>query len=108
MDVTALQEEIDQVSIAFYQNREQEGLEQVRLLLSELKTVTDALSGFGDSDDHQTLHYIAMMYQTFNEAYKQRDMLGMADCLQEYASSVVELYRIKYQGQENGKLGKEY
>lgn len=108
MDMTALQEEIDQVSIAFYQNREQEGLEQVRLLLPKLKTVTGALSEIGDGDDPQILYYIAMMYQTFNEAYEQMDMLGMADCLQEYASSVVELYRIKYQGQEDGKLGKKY
>lgn len=107
MDIAALQEEIDQVSIAFYQNREEEGLEQVGLLLPKLKTVTDALSETGDGGDPQILYYIARMYQNFNEAYKQRDMLGMADCLQEYAASVVELYRIKYQGQEDGKLEKE-
>lgn len=102
MDIAALQEEIDQISIAFYQNREGEGLEQVRLLLPQLKTVTDALSEPGDDNDPQILYYIARMYQNFNEAYRQRDMLGMADCLQEYAASVVELYGIKCQGQENG------
>ncbi len=106
MDTTALQEEIDNVSIAFYQNQEKEGLEQVSLLLPKLKTVTEALAKA--EDDPQVLYYIAAMYQNFNCAYGQRDMLGMADCLQEYATSVVELYKIKYQGQEDGKLGKEY
>ena len=96
MDIAELQEEIDDVSIAFYQNREQEGLEKVGALLSKLKIVTDALLEIRDEDEQQILLYISMMYQNFNRAYGQKDMLGMADCLQEYATSVVELYRLKH------------
>ncbi len=96
MDIAELQEEIDDVSIAFYQNREQEGLEKVGALLPKLKIVTDALLEIRDEDEQQILLYISMMYQNFNRAYGQKDMLGMADCLQEYATSVVELYRLKH------------
>lgn len=96
MDIAELQKEIDDVSIAFYQNREQEGLEKAGALLPKLKIVTDALLEIRDGDEQQILLYISMMYQNFNLAYGKKDMLGMADCLQEYAASVVELYRLKY------------
>lgn len=96
MNIAELQEEIDDVSIAFYQNREEEGLEKVGALLPKLKIVTDALLEIRDEDEQQILLYISMMYQNFNRAYGQKDMLGMADCLQEYAASVVELYRLKH------------
>ena len=96
MDMAVLEKEIESVSIAFYQNREQEGLEKVGALLPKLKIVTDALLEVRDEDEQQILFFISMMYQNFNRAYEQKDMLGMADCLQEYAAPIAALYRLKY------------
>lgn len=37
--------------------------------------------------------YVSAMYQTLYAAYERKDMLGIADCLQEYAMLATELYR---------------
>ena len=95
MDIKALQEEIDAVSVLLYQNQEQEALLQMTRLFAKLKTVTDALQGVYDSDRQQIVSFVATMYQVLYEAYQHKDMLGMADGLQEYAVLATELYKVK-------------
>ena len=93
MEVVTLQEEIDEISVMMYQNREQEALKQFGVLSQKLKKVTDALLDVQEGDKGEISSFIICMYQTLNQAYQHKDMLGMADCLQEYATLAVELYK---------------
>lgn len=95
MDIGVLQEEIDNVSILFYQNREQEAFERIGELFEKLKIVTDALLQIEGEDREQILSYVSMMYRILYESYQQKDMLGMADGLQEYAVLATELYKTR-------------
>lgn len=80
-----------------YQNKEQNALEQIQLLFEKLNSVTTELMKVEDEDTESIVLYVTMMYQNLIDAYKHKDMLGMADCLQAQVSSVIELYRIKCQ-----------
>lgn len=93
MEVTALQKEIDEISIMMYQNREQEALKQFGEFSQKLNKVTDALLDMQKGSAEEMYSFIIRMYQTLNQAYQHKDMLGMADCLQEYATLAVELYK---------------
>lgn len=95
MDIQKLQDQIDEVSVMLYQNREKEALKQFMPLFQELKTVSNALMETEGKADQQIGLYITNMYQNLNASYKYKDMLGMADCLQEYALLIVELYKVK-------------
>lgn len=93
MDIDALQGEIDEISVMLYQNQEQKAFEQVGGLFGKLKAVTDALLGIKNGNEQEMAFYISTMYHSLYAAYQQKDMLGMADCLQEYAMLTTELYR---------------
>lgn len=95
MDIRKLQDLIDEVSIMLYQNREKEALEQFVTVFELLKKVSGDLLDMEGTDNQQIAHYISLMYQNLNDSYKYKDMLGIADCLQEYALSVIELYKVK-------------
>lgn len=95
MDIRELQKEIDQVSIMLYQNKEQEALEGVAGLFGKLKEITDALLHVRDGSEEEMQAFIIGMYQSLKAAYEHKDMLAMADCLQEYALTAAELYQIK-------------
>ncbi len=96
MGERTLQEEIDAVSVILYQNREQEALEQIGPLFGKLKAVSDALLQTNE-DREQIEAFVSEMYKVLLEAYRQKDLLGMADCLQEKVTLAVELYQIKFQ-----------
>lgn len=98
MDIAILQDEIDQLSILLYQNQEQEAFGRMNEVLQKLRKVTDAILSTEEDGGMQITAYIMAMYRTWQEAYHHKDMLGMADCLQEYATLAAELYRIR---QEN-------
>ena len=93
MEVVTLQEEIDEISMMMYQNREEEVLKRFGDISQKLKRVTDALLDIQGDSEGELLSFIVHMYQTLNRAYQHKDMLGMADCLQEYATLAVELYK---------------
>lgn len=95
MDTRELQKEIDQVSILLYQNKEQEALEGVAGLFGKLKEITDALLHVRDGSEEQIQAFIIEMYRSLRAAYEYKDMLAMADCLQEYALMAAEIYQIK-------------
>ena len=90
-----MQDLIDEVSVMLYQNREKEALDQLGTVLGFLKEVSGDLLDIEGTDNQQIAHYISLMYQNLNDSYKYKDMLGIADCLQEYALSVIELYKAK-------------
>ncbi len=90
MDITAIQEEIDGISILLYQNREQEGIDEVSRFFGKMKELTEELLQ-KNLADHV---YIGAMYKIYQElllSYENRDMLGMADCLQEYALIITDI-----------------
>lgn len=93
MDIDALQGEIDEISIILYQNQEQKAFELVGQLFGKLKTVTDALLQSENGNEKEISCYISTMYHGLHTAYQQKDVLGMADCLQEYAMLTTELYK---------------
>lgn len=93
MDIAALQSEIDEVSVILYQNREQEALRAAGELFGKLKIITDALICGKAGENQEIVLYVSAMYQTLYAAYERKDMLGIADCLQEYAMLATELYR---------------
>ncbi len=95
MNNQKLQDLIDEVSVMLYQNREKEALDQLGTVLGFLKEVSGDLLDIEGTDNQQIAHYISLMYQNLNDSYKYKDMLGIADCLQEYALSVIELYKAK-------------
>ena len=88
-----MQSEIDEVSVILYQNREQEALRAAGELFGKLKIITDALISGKAGENQEIVLYVSAMYQTLYAAYERKDMLGIADCLQEYAMLATELYR---------------
>lgn len=93
MDILALQQELDNISIVLYQNKEQEGIELVSRFLGKLQMITDELFQEIMEKDVHISSCIAELYQEMYNGYQHKDMLGMADCLQEYALLVTEIYR---------------
>lgn len=93
MDIGALQAELDEISIILYQNREEEALLRVGQLFGKLKPVTDALLQLKNINGQEMAFFISAMYRELYAAFQQKDMLGMADCLQEYAMSATEIYK---------------
>lgn len=94
MDMIKVQAKIDEISVMLYQNREQQALEQVGIFLGELKYLTDELQQANCADIEQIQIYILQMYQELYDAYANKDMLGMADCLQDKVMLITELYRM--------------
>lgn len=93
MDVLALQEELDEISVVLYQNREQEGIQLVWHLLGEMQTIVDSLLKERIENDLQTYNCISGLFRELYQAFQQKDMLGMADCLQEFALLITEIYK---------------
>ena len=95
MDAAVLQEEIDEISVMMYQNREQEVLEKFGDVSEKLNQLVNALLSTKEGNGQEMDSFIIHMYQTLNQAYRHKDMLGMADCLQKYATLAIELYKMK-------------
>ena len=93
MEIEALQKQIDEISVFLYQNREQEAFGKIGELLGNLKKVTDALLCMDSGNEQEIGLFISNMYQSINCAYKYKDVLGMADCLQDYAMLATDLYK---------------
>lgn len=93
MEIEILQKQIDEVSVLLYQNREQEAFGKIGELLGGLKKITDALLYMESGNEQEIGLFISNMYQNMNCAYKYKDMLGIADCLQDYAMLATELYK---------------
>lgn len=88
-----LLEQMDQISIALYQNREEESINMIRLFLDTVKKFTEELlkESSKNAQAGQLVYIFTLLRQELCVAYEHYDMLAMADCLQKYASFISEL-----------------
>jgi len=100
MEILEFQRQIDDVSIALYQNREKDALEAIPEILQTLNAVIQRLEQTAMGANEQIKSYILLMYKELYEAYTQKDMLGIADCMQEKVLLVLELYKTNDIGRE--------
>lgn len=94
MDKDTLVHRIDEVSIMLYQNREQEAVEQVAELLPVLQQAgKDILQRANKTEEEKELDvFIASVLRELIEGYRNKDMLYLADSLQQKGILLAELY----------------
>lgn len=94
MDKDTLVHRIDEVSIMLYQNREQEAVEQVAELLPVLQQAgKDILRRAYKTEEEKELDvFIASVLRELIEGYRNKDMLYLADSLQQKGILLAELY----------------
>lgn len=94
MDKDTLVHRIDEVSIMLYQNREQEAVEQVAELLPVLQQAgKDILRRAYKPEEEKELDvFIASVLRELIEGYRNKDMLYLADSLQQKGILLAELY----------------
>lgn len=72
-----------------YQNRELEALQQVKELLPVLQEMIQKL--VAEQINNDTMRFFQMLKELV-ENFKNQDMLGMADCLQENVFDLIRYY----------------
>lgn len=73
-----LLKQIEDTAILLYQNKEQEGMEQVTQLLLQFQNVVQNLT---EKQMQYVGNFAVSMLKELMENYNCLDMLGMADCL---------------------------
>lgn len=79
----------EQVTYHLYQNREQEAVAQMAELLPVYQQMIQTM--LVERNDTGAIIYLNMLKELI-ENYGAQDMLGMADCLSEYAAQMIEHY----------------
>lgn len=94
MDKDTLIHKIDEVSIMLYQNREQEAVEQVAELLPVLQQAGKGIlqRAYKTEEEQELDVFIASILRELIEGYRNKDMLYLADCLQQKGILLAELY----------------
>lgn len=72
-----------------YQNKEHEAFEQITKLLPVYQKMIQVM--LVERNDMDAVMYLDMLKKLV-EHYQAQDMLGMADCLKEYAVQMIEHY----------------
>lgn len=75
-----MMDEIRDIAIMLYQNREQEGIEKVAELLPVLQTMIQQMS---KQQTETCGNFALIMMKELLESYQRQDVIGMADCLME-------------------------
>lgn len=89
MDIKDLEDKIDHASILMYQNHENDAMKEMSELFPYLdEIINDNLIKF----DSKVARFSISTMKELIDAYKNADMLCMADCLQEKILLIVELF----------------
>lgn len=102
MNIDLFIKQIDEISVILYQNKEHDALKKLNEFFSDLQELTNNLiqMDMEKEEKEKVTTYIKIMYEELFDGYKNKDMLCMADCLQQDITMLAELYRIKM---ESGK-----
>ncbi len=73
-------DEIRDIAIMLYQNREQEGVEKIAKLLPVLQSMVQQMS---KQQTEACGNFALIMMKELLENYQRQDVIGMADCLME-------------------------
>lgn len=97
MNIDLFGRQIDEISLNLYQNKEHDALEELNDFFVNLQELTDNLiqMDMEKEEKERTIQYIKIMYEELYDGYKNKDMLCMADCLQQDVTILSEFYRIK-------------
>lgn len=88
MGERSLTKKIDEISILLYQNKEKEALEEVANILKVLQEQgARVIAAYKDVSEE----FVVGMLRDLLTGYQNKDMLAMADCLQQKASLLAEL-----------------
>lgn len=88
MDVQAMFNRIDEISCLLYQNKEEQAFVEVQELLLALKEMLQQVT----ITDDGIKEFCNVMFGELLDAYKYKDVLALADCLQEKVTLFVEYY----------------
>lgn len=80
-------DEIRDIAIMLYQNREQEGIEKVAELLPVLQAMVQQMS---KQQTESCGNFALIMMKELLENYQRQDVIGMADCLMEKVELFVQ------------------
>ena len=75
-----MMDEIRDLAIMLYQNREQEGIEKITELLPVLQAMVQQMS---KQQTEACGNFALIMMKELLESYQRQDVIGMADCLME-------------------------
>lgn len=89
MDIKDLENKIDHASILMYQNQEKEALREMSELFPYLKKIISESMLY---HDNQIVTFSILTMNELIDAYKNTDMLQMADCLQGKVLMILKLY----------------
>lgn len=85
---TEIMEKMQETIKNLYQNREKAALQGV----SELLLIFQNMLDYFISEENDIISDVMNMLKKLIDCYNHIDMYGMADCLQEKAYDVIELY----------------
>ena len=82
-----LLKQIEDTAVLLYQNKEQEGMEQVAQLLQQFQNIVQNLT---EKQMQNVGNFALIMLKELMESYNCADMLGMADCLMVKSTLLVQ------------------
>lgn len=88
MTENGLSKKIDDISVLLYQNQEKEAMEEMPALIREIQEMAQRIRKKCQDVPEA---FVVSTIRELVESYKMRDMLAMADCLQQKALLMVEL-----------------
>lgn len=79
---------IDETVVCLYQNKQKEALNKAKELMSFFERMAEIRAEEKDGSVLQVIRFL----KDFIENYNYIDMIGMADCLQVHARSLIDAY----------------
>lgn len=92
-----LRENTEAAICALYQNREQEAIRLVAELLQEYQKMIQEM--LVEWKDERALIFLERLKMLVGQ-YQASDMLGMADCMEEFAQLMISFYEEEYKSRQ--------